>query len=211
MNTIVKSLKALTTKLGGTDTTSKTVVDALKKVFSAYGGTGSTAKTISGAIDEIATVAVATPSGKLSITGTSEVNCASYATAQVSSNTLIAENIKKDVSILGVTGSYEGGGSSDFSTAEVTFVNNTGASSFANIPICVEENALGEGSPAMVYYLVATPDATPVVENVPLYKGSCYGRWDTNENQFEISVSGDAVLAGEGTVLITGDCTITLY
>lgn len=120
MNTIVKSLKALTTKLGGTDTTSKTVVDALKKVFSAYGGTGSTAKTISGAIDEIATVAVATPSGKLPITGTSEVNCASYATAQVSSDTLIAENIKKDVSILGVTGSYEGGGSSDFSTATVT-------------------------------------------------------------------------------------------
>lgn len=103
-----------------------------------------------------------------------------------------------------------GGGSSDFSTAEVTFVNNTGASSFANIPICVEENALGEGSPAMVYYLVETPDATPVVENVPLYKGSCYGRWDTNDNQFEISVSGDAVLAGEGAVLITGDCTITL-
>ena len=57
MNSIVKSLRALTTKLGGTDTTSKTVVDALKKVYGAYGGTGSTAKTISGAIDEITTVA----------------------------------------------------------------------------------------------------------------------------------------------------------
>lgn len=103
-----------------------------------------------------------------------------------------------------------GGGSSDFSTAQVTFVNNTGASSVASVPNCVEENALGSGSPATVTYFVPTQDATPVVANVPLYKGSCYGFWDTNDEQFEISVSGDVALMGGGTILITGDCTITI-
>lgn len=45
--------------------------------------------------------------GKLEITGTAEVDCTAYASAQVVDANLIAENIKKDVTILGVTGSYE--------------------------------------------------------------------------------------------------------
>lgn len=47
------------------------------------------------------------PTGKLSITGTAEVDCAAYATAQVSDANLVAGNIKKGVTILGVTGTYE--------------------------------------------------------------------------------------------------------
>lgn len=50
------------------------------------------------------------PSGTKYITTTSSVDVTSYAKAQISSSTLIAENIKKDVSILGVTGTYEGSG-----------------------------------------------------------------------------------------------------
>ena len=48
--------------------------------------------------------------GKVNITTTSEVNVTDYATAQVVDSDLIASNIKKDVNILGVTGTYEGGG-----------------------------------------------------------------------------------------------------
>lgn len=48
-----------------------------------------------------------TPTGKLDITGTAEVDVTNYASAQVVDANLIAENIKKDVTILGVTGSYE--------------------------------------------------------------------------------------------------------
>ena len=56
-------------------------------------------------------VSVPNPStGKLEITGTAEVNCSAYATAQVVDANLIAENNKKDVNILGVVGTYEGGG-----------------------------------------------------------------------------------------------------
>lgn len=55
-----------------------------------------------------ATVNVPNPStGKLNITGTAEVDVTNYASAQVVDANLIAENIKKDVTILGITGSYE--------------------------------------------------------------------------------------------------------
>lgn len=55
-----------------------------------------------------ATVAVPNPStGKVEITGTAEVDVTNYAAAQVVDANLVAENIKKDVTILGVTGTYE--------------------------------------------------------------------------------------------------------
>ena len=55
-----------------------------------------------------ANVNVPNPStGKVDITDTSEVNVTAYATAQVVDANLVAENIKKDVTILGITGTYE--------------------------------------------------------------------------------------------------------
>lgn len=45
--------------------------------------------------------------GKVEITNTAEVDVTNYAAAQVVDANLIAENIKKDVTILGVTGTYE--------------------------------------------------------------------------------------------------------
>jgi hypothetical protein len=48
-----------------------------------------------------------TPTGTKSITDTAEVDVAAYAKAQVVDENLVATNIKKDVKILGVTGSYE--------------------------------------------------------------------------------------------------------
>lgn len=48
-----------------------------------------------------------TPTGTKTITDTAEVDVTEYAKAQVVDANLIAENIKKDVTILGVTGTYE--------------------------------------------------------------------------------------------------------
>lgn len=48
-----------------------------------------------------------TPTGKKTISDTSETDVTAYATAQVVDENLIAGNIKKDVVILGITGSYE--------------------------------------------------------------------------------------------------------
>ena len=52
-----------------------------------------------------------TPSGNINITNTNVTDVTNYATAQVVDADLVAENIKKDVNILGVVGSFEGGGS----------------------------------------------------------------------------------------------------
>jgi len=56
-----------------------------------------------------------TPTGNINITNTSSVNVTNYATAQVVDEDLVASNIKKDVNILGVTGTYEGSGGLDWS------------------------------------------------------------------------------------------------
>ena len=50
-----------------------------------------------------------TPSGKKEITNTSEVDVTNYATAQVVDSNLKANNIKKGISILGVTGTVQEG------------------------------------------------------------------------------------------------------
>lgn len=70
-----------------------------------------------------------TPSGKKLITDTSETDVAAFATAQISSDTLLAENIKKDVNILGVVGSFESGGGS-VQEAEVTTASVTNTIQF---------------------------------------------------------------------------------
>lgn len=51
-----------------------------------------------------------TPTGNINITDTNVTDVTNYATAQVVDADLVAENIKKDVNILGVVGSFEGGG-----------------------------------------------------------------------------------------------------
>lgn len=101
------------------------------------------------------------PSGTKYITTTSSVDVTSYAKAQISSSTLIAENIKKDVSILGVTGTYEGsggGGSDSGGSAELTIKLNSNLSlsdrCFQSIYFkCAEPNASG-GS--MAYFMTTT-------------------------------------------------------
>ena len=60
------------------------------------------------------TVNVPNPStGKLTITNTQEYDVTDYAAAQVVDADLVAENIKKDVNILGITGTFEGGGATE--------------------------------------------------------------------------------------------------
>lgn len=48
-----------------------------------------------------------TPTGNINITTTSQVDVTNYATAQVVDSDLVATNIKKDVNILGITGTYD--------------------------------------------------------------------------------------------------------
>ena len=63
------------------------------------------------------------PAGKKELTGTNEVDVTNFATAQVVDKNLIAENIKSGVSILGVEGTHEGGGSGECSGEHIIEVD----------------------------------------------------------------------------------------
>ena len=112
---VATAVEALKDPTGNVDITTTSVVDVtnyatatvvdtnlvssnIKKDVTVLGVTGSLEEGI-------------TPTGNINITDTNSTDVTNYATAQVVDANLIAGNIKKDTTILGITGSYEGGGS----------------------------------------------------------------------------------------------------
>ena len=221
MKTTPKALKGLYTALGGSSPIadeSKTV-DVLNAISTKIGGDGGATR-VPDAIDNIAAKAddLVIPTGKLSITGTAEVDCSAYAKAQVSSATLLAENIKKDVNILGVTGSYEGGGgSSDFSTAEVTINVGTGISNVVFNLTANDDNLLN----AEIYdgELFLDPFVEDVEDGTTLsivYLGSYFYAFAASSGGSLPTLSGEAVfeevtIGGQTDqyLKISGNCTLT--
>ena len=89
----------------------KTIFTDIANSIRAKKGTTNTIQPINMAeeIDGISTGI--TPSGKIEITNTEEINVTNYETAQVVDSNLSAENIKEGVSILGKVGTFKGGSS----------------------------------------------------------------------------------------------------
>ena len=75
------------------------------------------------------------PSGTKNITDTALTDVTNYAGAQVVDSNLSAENIKKDVSILGITGTYEGSGGG--SAVNCKIFSYTSAAAVANQDVTV--------------------------------------------------------------------------
>lgn len=138
------------------------------------------------------------PSGKKEITSTAEVNVASYATAQVVDEDLVAGNIKKDVDILGVVGSYEPEApASDFSTATLTVTGGPITNSTIPALLVDPENDI-EGA-----YGSTNGLTSPIT--VILYKGKAYA--DLPQG----TVTGGIVYDEDIEMyVITGDGTITI-
>ena len=94
-----------------------------------------------------------TPTGNINITDTNSTNVTNYATAQVVDANLSASNIKKDVSILGVVGTYEE--TPDLETKTVTYTTNdtytitptTGKDGMSEVTVTVNVAGGGSGCP----------------------------------------------------------------
>ena len=98
-----------------------------------------------------------------------------------------------------------GGGSSDFSTAEVTIIATEWNGSIYGSWLNTWDNEGGAGG-KMLYRVQARPRHT-ITETLVLYDGQSYvhGTDDTAP----ISITGDAEDQEYGDVIITGDCTLT--
>ena len=80
------------------------------------------------------------PSGTIQIKSAQQVDVRSYQYAKVTDANLTAENIKKDVTILGITGTHEGGGGSSGSTIDEIMQANGYTTGSQNI---VEDQIIG--------------------------------------------------------------------
>lgn len=103
-----------------------------------------------------------------------------------------------------------GGGSSDFTTAHVTVVDSSGGKTGEidgnNCSVCTFFTLEGISAtfPAPMWAY------GPSIEfDAVLYKGGAYFMYADERAEVE-SVSGSATKMGEKSVLITGDCTITI-
>lgn len=102
-----------------------------------------------------------TPSGTKQIKNTALTDVAAYANAKVVDANLVAANIKKDTTILGVTGTYEGsGGGGGGSSVNCKIFNYTSAAAVANQEVTVVS---GDADVAAHY---ADPNAMVVVRKV---------------------------------------------
>lgn len=91
-----------------------------------------------------------------------------------------------------------GGGSSDFTTANVTIVNNTGVDVSFYAPLVSAEHR-------STYATFGTEDASTTC-TVVMYMGNALAIAD--DNIFSVSATGDAEIE-ESFISITGDCTLT--
>lgn len=107
-----------------------------------------------------------------------------------------------------------GGGSGDLSTAEITFVNNTGGyldeQYFNGVP-GIEDGEEWYGITDILHVPSMNVD-TSVQVTIPLYKNS-YWTYDENitpSGKVISETSGDITIEESHNVHITGDCTITI-
>lgn len=109
-----------------------------------------------------------------------------------------------------------GGGSSDFSTAEVTLVNSGETNMAVVIPVFYEADPPFSPN-AYVTSVVNFLANETLVLNVPLYKGHCSipkgisgDRISGDTVATSFTVTSGSATSSIGGVDITGDCTITL-
>lgn len=112
--------------------------------------------------------------------------------------------------IEGVTSKSEGGGggSSDFSTAQVTLIGKDGViAGDVYLPITLDGE---DGMPDVAFFQANYVANQQHTYNAIMYKGATLGRIANTAGRSIESIIGNAQDMGNGLLLITGDCTITI-
>ena len=109
-----------------------------------------------------------------------------------------------------------GGGSSDFTTAEVTLVNSANTGLAVMLPFLIEAEPPFEPNASIIGASTLMANET-IVRNVPLYKGHCLIMKGTSGDKIDgqtvattYTVTSGSATSSMGGVDITGDCTITI-
>lgn len=150
--------------------------------------------------DEVV-VAVPEPSGNINITDTNSTNVSAYATAQVVDSDLVAGNIKKDVNILGVVGTYEAGGSTpDIESLSISANGTytaTNCDGYSPITVAVP-NSYVAGDEGKVVSNGALVSQSSTTKNAN-------GTYDTTlNNQVVVNVANSYTSGDEGKVVNNG-------
>lgn len=106
-----------------------------------------------------------------------------------------------------LSGSGGGGGSSDFSVANVTVINHDTSPHAIELPVLLEAGTLNPKQPAVLFIASVGCEPGETVFKVPLYKGSCVYQ---SENFPIESTTGGVQYEDDYVLYITGDGTITL-
>ena len=100
-----------------------------------------------------------------------------------------------------------GGGESDFSTVEVTVINNTNIAISASMPAVLEAGAIEPTDPAMISGMMPLLPSEHII-TVALYKGVTMVQ--IGDGTLNISVTGNIEDLTYGGLKITGSGTITI-
>ena len=137
------------------------------------------------------------PSGTFQIKNAQQVDVSSYQYAKVTDANLTAGNIKKDVTILGVTGTHEGASAPILQSKSVTYTENgtatitsdEGYDGLSSVDVTVNVSGGGGGEDTVTVTLPVGPDKTnfdnevtatytnalgEIVANVPAGKAASY-------------------------------------
>ena len=131
-------IESVTVTMGGVDVTSQVFSGELAQPNGTVYITANGETDVSDyAVAHVAVPTGITPSDTKQITNTALTDVSAYANAQVVDQNLIAGNIKKDTTILGITGTYEGSGGGGGSSVNCKIFNYTSAAAVANQEVTV--------------------------------------------------------------------------
>lgn len=131
-------IESVTVTMGGVDVTSQVFSGELAPPNGTVYITANGETDVSDyAVAHVAVPTGITPSGTKQITSTALTDVAAYANAQVVDANLVAANIKKDTTILGITGTFEGDGGGGGSAVNCKIFNYSSAAAVANVDVTV--------------------------------------------------------------------------